>query len=995
MKRLIRVLMAVVPLFVLWSCGSSSGGPGTPDTLAELIWPTVDSAGQDALLEDTGTQSKDLVDTSSPELFAGEVPVDLNANASLQDLPSEELAVEPDTDVPPDAPVDIAAFCPPTYCPESAQCKLGPNNMPFCLATGQIEESFDDQAMMHESTTAAWGNGVLTVETGSFGGDGSDGEFHPTQNVVVDTTANGGLFQYTTYTIPDGVTVTVTGPNPYFVLVQGEVSIEGWLRSDGEPGQHSSTTQTGPPAPPGGQPLAGGSGGAGGGSGGDGGAGFGEGGTPGSGPGGGQPSGWGAFPNASGAGGAGFGSAGGDGVPKGNVPAGGSGPTYGDPALEVLFGGSGGGGGGGRDNGGNDGTCGPGCDSNCWQGDCVGGIEALGDGFLNEFDRPGGSGGGGGGGLAILTAGSIYLSGKITADGGNGGWGDWSGAGGGGSGGAVRLSALGEVFFDGGYISAIGGKPGLVTNSNQSQDTISGYGGAGIVRVESAEGLQGYMLNPDPVPSFGPLLTLPDGGTGADGPFEPVEDVVLDTDSGPYHFTTFNIPSGVTVTALGALALEVHAQDSMNVQGNIVLNGGNGGTGYSACCGNPYPAAGPGEGGGSGPGGYAGGTGGSACEGAPGQGPGGSEGGPVGSFSSAGGAGHVVMGQNGGTNKCDEATGPPGGPAYGDLAVTVLEGGSGGGGAGDALAAACTWCKDDKCIVTGSDSYGSCPSPLPSCSYCPNVDGACAEVSGCLPTDRWNPGSGGGGGGGALRLETPGLLLMDGTIELNGGDGGDSVGSSEYDDGTCGNCNGACMAGICYPGGGGSFGGSGGGGSGGTLLLRAVGVRAGGSFRAIGGKSGTLSQGGGCPVDPGAKNPTPGQGRGGSGAPGRIRVETEVPLGAIVIADGLFSSTETVTSTGLHAQSLWYALPEADTVVTAFDVQGLGAWDKAQLQSAPATPGDEVDLENLSSWEWEPALLPPGGYVRFRVALSPPGDGGLSSVIEWVSIAFEYQVAPL
>jgi hypothetical protein len=871
----------------------------------------------------------------------------------------------PDVPVEPDVP---APGCDTLQCPDPSVCEEDDAGKGHCLVKGTLVEEFDDQAGMSAETTAAWGSGVLTVKGSDFGGSGVDGEFHAVQDTVVDTTVNGGVFQYSLYQVDKGVTVKVIGPNPYVVKVQGDAVIDGWVRADGGLGASACSTLTGPPAPPGGQPLVGGAAGPGGYKGGDGGAGFGQNGGTGEGPGGGTGSGAGKSIFASGAGGGSHGSAGADGtVEFPQAPPGTAGKLYGDPKLQVLEGGSGGGGGGGRDNENN---------------------------VLDAGDRPGGSGGGGGGAVVFEAGGSILVSGKISADGGNAGWGDFSGGGGGGSGGAIRLSALDEVLLESGVLSARGGKGGLITNSNQLVHVKGGDGGDGIIRIESMKGLQNYVLNPDPAPSYGLLAGEPQGGTGLDGDFAPDQDVVLDTSHGPYHFTSFYVPEGVTVTAVGPFPLEIYSQGGMTIQGDIDLGGEAGGTGFSACCGNPYPNSEGGQGGLGGPGGHDGGNGGEAGPGGLGGGPGGAPGGPIGTFSSAGGAGYSQPGQNGGTNQCNEAFGPAGGNAYGDPELLVLEGGSGGGGAGDASAAACIWCNNFQCIVANDTNYGQCPLNAPFCDYCANVPTACQADPGCYPSKRWNPGSGGGGGGGALRLETSGEFLVSGNIRLNGGNGGDSLGAGDNDDGTCGpGCTEGCYKGQCNPMSGGSFGGSGGGGSGGALIIRSHSVRTMGLIEARGGKTGTLSQGGGCPVDPTVEVPPPGQGRGGTGSPGRIRVEADAPLGSILIGTGPFSTGTVSVPSGTTAVSVWYPLPDKKTAVTLVEALGLGAADSLEVRTTTGSNG-QPNEGAASPWLPFGDLPPAGAFVRFRTELALPVPPDPASKVESVRFSHQFEVPP-
>src|SRR5262249_12803188 len=62
-----------------------------------------------------------------------------------------------------------------------------------------------------------------------IGGNGSDGAFTPSTNLSLDTTNNGGLFQFTAIAIPAGITVRVIGANPARVLCTGLVGIRGTL----------------------------------------------------------------------------------------------------------------------------------------------------------------------------------------------------------------------------------------------------------------------------------------------------------------------------------------------------------------------------------------------------------------------------------------------------------------------------------------------------------------------------------------------------------------------------------------------------------------------------------------------------------------------------------------------------------------------------------------------------------------------------------------------
>jgi hypothetical protein len=139
------------------------------------------------------------------------------------------------------------------------------------------------------------GNNVATC---GACGDGSDGVYAPT----VDAVLNGGQYDFESFSIPNGVTVTVQGGSPLDVRSQKPVKIAGRLVvTPGRAGGHSGGTWRG---------------------------------TSGSGPGGGQGAGG---RTQSGAGG-GFGTRG----QNGANTTGGS--TYGGQLLTELLGGSGGGG---------------------------------------------------------------------------------------------------------------------------------------------------------------------------------------------------------------------------------------------------------------------------------------------------------------------------------------------------------------------------------------------------------------------------------------------------------------------------------------------------------------------------------------------------------------------------------------------------------------------------------------------------------------------------
>ena len=75
--------------------------------------------------------------------------------------------------------------------------------------------------------------------TFSSGSTGADGAFNPASNVTV-TVPDSGVFNYTTYNIPSGVTVTYErnpiADKPMTILVQGAVTIAGTINVEGKGG---------------------------------------------------------------------------------------------------------------------------------------------------------------------------------------------------------------------------------------------------------------------------------------------------------------------------------------------------------------------------------------------------------------------------------------------------------------------------------------------------------------------------------------------------------------------------------------------------------------------------------------------------------------------------------------------------------------------------------------------------------------------------------------
>ncbi len=258
---------------------------------------------------------------------------------------------------------------------------------------------------------------VFNTDTGELDGTVSRGWDASTATLFVSD-----------FTLASGATLSFTGSNAFRVESAGNVDIAGRIDADGEDGADGACNADG---------GAGGAGGPGGGAGGDGGR-IGDmapatiDGSPGVGSGAGQPG----RVDEAGGGGAGHVTTGLPGVgDQATSMPGTGGAIY--AALVSLEGGSGGGGGSADD-------------------DAPLGLDAGDDG--------GAGGGGGGGAVAFLAGGTITVTGRIRARGGNGGDGACdpnAGSGGGGSGGTIVLiSSAGAPDVTGATLEVDGGAGG-------------------------------------------------------------------------------------------------------------------------------------------------------------------------------------------------------------------------------------------------------------------------------------------------------------------------------------------------------------------------------------------------------------------------------------------------------------------------------------------------------------------------------------------------------
>ena len=341
------------------------------------------------------------------------------------------------------------------------------------------------------------------AQTFNSGSTGADGPFSPASNTTLALPPSG-VFNFTTITIPSGITVTFTknaANTPVILLATGAVTISGTINVSGGNGG------------PLGRPGAGGPGGFDGGAGGDGvttatgGAGLG--------PGGGIQG-----VNCQGSGGS-YGFAGTAAFNPSCSTIGPAGATYGSPLLRPIVGGSGGSGG------------------------SAGGVPG----------GPGGSGGGGGGALLIASSGTLTLNSgsQLLADGGAGGSAGNFG-GGGGSGGAIRLIATGITTT--GNLFARGGAQG---------GGFAGAGGLGRIRLEAYTlTVSGGSRSPEPTQGFPqpafpgtgqPSLTIASiGGIAAPatpgGNFLTAPDILLPTGTTnpvAVALTASNIPLGTVI----------------------------------------------------------------------------------------------------------------------------------------------------------------------------------------------------------------------------------------------------------------------------------------------------------------------------------------------------------------------------------------------------------------------------------------------------------------
>jgi hypothetical protein len=265
------------------------------------------------------------------------------------------------------------------------------------------------------------------------------------------------------------------------------------------------------------------------------------------------------------------------------------------------------------------------------------------------------------------------------------------------------------------------------------------------------------------------------GSTGADGAFgpscspTPCTVTVPLSASGVFHYTTVNVPAGITVKYTRNAAntpVTILATGNVTIAGTIDVSGGAGGNGSSGT--QLVPNAGPG-----GPGGFDGGSGsngvigGVSSNGGNGRGPGGGVGG-WGSVQGGGGGGSYLTAGGQGTN-----SGGAAGAVYGTSTLAPLVGGSGGGGGAGYSQASPPY------IYTGGGGGGgggavliaSGTSAVASTITLSGTIRAKGGTGGTGSCSSVPSSSGGSGSGGAVRLVAQALAGM-GTIDVSGGPSG-------------------------------------------------------------------------------------------------------------------------------------------------------------------------------------------------------------------------------
>lgn len=527
--------------------------------------------------------------------------------------------------------------------------------------------------------------------------------------------------------------------------------------------------------------------------------------------------------------------------------------------------------------------------------------------LIDAGDDAGPGGGGGGGALRIAAAQDLVVRGTISANGGDGGDGDSIGSagGGGGAGGAILLQSAQKVrLASSATVTARGGAGG-------SGVVSGGAGGQGVVLCEDADGvielpLVSGTVYPAPVGAVAPAVTAP----------QPLSDLrilvdsTIDTDTGAvsnnlslglvngaFEVGTFEVAAGVTLRVRGSKPLVIRASDAVLIDGTIDVAG----------------EAGEGARGGLG------GRGGRGVAG-------GADGGNGGTVTTSGTP--VVL-----VSEVQAKAG--GGPGAGTSTVNVRDGAGGGGG-----------------------SFGTEGRPAPAGGSAgprygndlldPLLGGSGGGGGAASNDGTFAGGGGGGAGGGAVRIECPNDIVVNGTIDANGGNGGPSTDA-----------------------------GPGGGGSGGAIHLVAGGrIRVTGRLQAAGGYA-----------PHGA----------GAGGDGWIRLEDSAgDFGSGMIEPAAVAATFATSV----ATSTWYPVLDAQGTAVA-DARFLailarttvppGTSAVVEAEGARADPQNpaQPDLATRTGFTRDPERLASMQFVRLRLTFRSDRTQNAAPAIDEVALPFE------
>jgi len=263
-----------------------------------------------------------------------------------------------------------------------------------------------------------------------------------------------------------------------------------------------------------------------------------------------------------------------------------------------------------------------------------------------------------------------------------------------------------------------------------------------------------------------PAGTGLDAGTGI--AFEIINQSGDPADIGVFKMASLNVAEATTIRGVGNNALAIVAAGSMQIDGVILVTGGDQACTPSAVTATLAICAGPG--------GVAGGAADTAAAGIGGGHQGTTSSGEA--ESGGGGGGHAGMGGRGGDAlTAGGSSGGTGGGIYANAALTPLTGGGGGGGGATELSMG-----GGPGAVGGGGGGALQLVSRASISFGPNLSGPCGiNAGGGGGGGSGNSSAGGGGGaGGGVILEAPSVVFNGQcTLAANGGAGsGGDVGGT-------------------------------------------------------------------------------------------------------------------------------------------------------------------------------------------------------------------------